>query len=152
MPTKQFLGGRIILGTEFSGYKFKVFDPGTSTLKTTYKDSSLTGGNENTSTITLDANGAAQIWFAGNADVTFYDSNLVVIYTDDDVNLTDTTTSTGNSNLIVNASFEDDTTGDGIPDNWTRTLYTGGTFTLDTTDSFNGSKCIKFDSVGTGGG
>jgi hypothetical protein len=35
---------------------------------------------------------------------------------------------------IVNASFEDDTDSDGIPDGWTRTLFSGGTFLRDNTD------------------
>lgn len=152
MATKHFLGGRIILGTEFVGYKFKFFEPGTSTLKTTYKDSALTAGNENTSTVTLDANGAAQIWFDGNADVVFYTTADAVVYSDDDINVTSSTSSTGSGNLSINASFEDDTDADGIPDNWTRTLYSAGTFTLDTTDQFNGQKSIKFVSTGTGGG
>lgn len=152
MATKHFLGGRIILGTEFVGYKFKFFEPGTSTPKTTYKDSSLTAGNENTATVTLDANGAAQIWFDGNADVVFYTSADVVVYSDDDINVSTTASTSGTGNLIVNGSFETDADADGIPDNWTRTLYTSGTFSLQTTDQFNGQKSIKFTSTGTGGG
>src|SRR3972149_9339189 len=152
MATKHFLGGRIILGTEFVGYKFKFFEPGTPTPKTTYKDSALTAGNENTATVTLDANGAAQIWFDGNADVVFYTSVDVVVYSDDDINVTTSTSTSGSGNLITNSSFETDSDADGIPDGWTRTLYTDGTFTLDTTDQFNGQKSIKFVSTGTGGG
>jgi hypothetical protein len=152
MSTKHFLGGRIILGTEFAGYKWAFWEPGTSTPKITYKDSGLTVGNENLATVIADANGAAQIWFSGNADVTFYTPTNVVVYTDDDINLTETSSSTGNANLILNASFEDDGDGDGIPDNWTRTLFSGGTFSLDTTDTFNGAVSAKFVSIGTGGG
>lgn len=152
MATKQFVGGRLIHGTEYAGYKYKVFDPGTSTLKTTYKDSGLTAGNENTSTITLDANGAAQIWFDGNADVVFYTPADVVVYSDDDVNLSSSTSQSGDFNLALNNSFEDDSDGDGIPDNWTRTLYSGGAFTVDTTTQKGGSDSVKFTSTGTGGG
>lgn len=141
-----------MLGTEYSGYKVGIFEAGTSTQKTTYKDSSLTAGNENTHPVTLDANGAAQIWFSGNAKSILYTSADVVVYTDDNINLESTSTATGASNLILNASFEDDTDGDGIPDNWTRTLYSAGTFTIDTTTQFNGSDSIKFTSAGTGGG
>lgn len=152
MATKHFLGGRIILGTEFEGYKYRVFEPGTSTPKTTYTDSGLTGGNENSDPVVLDANGACQIWFNGNADVVFYTGADVVVYSDDDVNLEGSTSDAGSYNSALNGSFEDDVDGDGIPDSWTRTLYTGGAFTLDTTDQNHGDTSAKFTSTGTGGG
>ena len=152
MATKHFLGGRIILGTEFAGYKYRVFDAGTSTPKTTYKVSALTAGQENTDPVVLDANGACQIWFNGNADVVFYTSADVVVYSDDDVNLESSTSSAGAYNAVLNGSFEDDTDGDGNPDSWTITLYTGGSKTLDTTAQSHGDTSIKFTSVGTGGG
>lgn len=149
---KQFLGGRIILGTEFAGYLYRIYEPGTSTFKTTYKDSNLTAGNENQTTITLDANGACQIWFDGNADSVFLTPDGVVVYSDPDVSLSDSLSETGTYNLVLNNSFEDDSDGDGIPNNWTRTLYTDGTFTVDTTTQNNGSSSVKFTSIGTGGG
>lgn len=152
MATKHFLGGRILLGTEYAGYKIGIFEAGTTTPKTTYTDSALTAGNENQHPVTLDANGAAQIWFDGNAKAIFYTPATVTVYTDDNVNLTDASSSSGDANLSLNSSFEDDTDSDGIPDNWTRTLYTSGTFSLDSTNQFNGSKSVKFTSVGTGGG
>lgn len=152
MATKHFFGGRVIHGTEFVGYKYKFFEPGTSTPKTTYKDSALTAGNENAHPVVLDANGAAQIWFDGNADVVFYTSADVVVYSDDDINVSTTSSTSGSGNLATNGSFETDSDADGIPDNWTRTLYTAGAFSLQTTDQFNGQKSIKFTSVGTGGG
>ena len=57
----NFQGGRIILGSEFASWTINVYEPGGTTAKTTYKDSSLDSGNTNTATITLDALGAAQI-------------------------------------------------------------------------------------------
>jgi hypothetical protein len=152
MAIKHFLGGRLVLGTEFAGYKIGIFEAGTSTPKTTYKDSALTVGNENTDPVVLDANGAAQIWFDGNAKAIFYTSADVVVYTDDNINLSTSDTATGSSNLVLNESFEDDTDADGIPDNWTQTLYTGGSFSVDSTTQFNGAKSVKFTSAGTGGG
>lgn len=152
MSTKHFLGGRIILGTEFSGYKYRIFEAGTSTPKTTYKDSGLTAGNENTDPIVLDANGACQIWFDGNAKAVFYTSADVVVYTDDNVNLEDSQDTSGEFNAILNPSFEIDSDSDGIPDNWTRTLYTNGAFTLDTTTQGHGETSAKFTSTGSGGG
>jgi hypothetical protein len=56
---------------------------------------------------------------------------------------------------VINGSFENDTDSDGIPDGWTRTLYTGGTFLLDNTDQRSGKYAIKFTSpggAGNGGG
>ena len=152
MALKQFFGGRIVLGTEFSGYKFGVFEPGTTTPKTTYKDSSLTVGNENTHPVILDANGAGQIWFTGNAKAIFYTSADVVVYTDDDINLESSSSSSASYNSALNGSFEDDTDSDGIPDSWTRTLYSGGSFLLDTTTQSRGANSVKFTSAGTGGG
>lgn len=148
----NFQGGRLILGTEFAGYTIDIFEPGTTTDKTTYKDSALTGGNENTAPITLDSLGAAQIWYDGNADWVFYDTNGATVYSDDNINLSSSSTATGASNLILNPSFEDDTDGDGVPDSWTVTLYSGGAGAVDTTSQYNGQTSYKFTSTGTGGG
>jgi hypothetical protein len=56
---------------------------------------------------------------------------------------------------VVNPSFEDDTDSDGIPDGWTRTLFSGGTFLRDNTDQIHGLYSVKFTSPGgasNGGG
>jgi hypothetical protein len=58
---------------------------------------------------------------------------------------------------VPNNSFELDTDSDGIPDEWTRTLFTNGAFALDTTagNFIHGSKSAKFThpgGVGNGGG
>ena len=150
MATINFFGGRVVLGTEFAGYKISIFDAGTSTAKTTYKESALTTANVHP--VVLDANGAAQIWFSGNAKAILYTAADAVVYTDDNVNLESSSSATGADNLILNNSFEDDADGDGIPDNWTRTLYTGGAFTVDTTTQSHGDTSAKFTSTGTGGG
>src|ERR1051326_1132028 len=57
--------------------------------------------------------------------------------------------------LIPNGSFEDDADADGVPDQWTKTLFTGGTFAIDTTDQQHGDSSAKFTSpggAGNGGG
>lgn len=62
--------------------------------------------------------------------------------------------------LVTNGSFEVDSDSDGFPDQWTRTLYTGGAFALvdDTgtgANSAHGLKAIKFThpgGAGKGGG
>ncbi len=61
---------------------------------------------------------------------------------------------------IPNSSFEADTDADNLPDQWTRTLYTGGSFTLAgaglaDTECRHGRRAIKFTSpggAGNGGG
>lgn len=58
--------------------------------------------------------------------------------------------------LVTNGSFEVDSDSDGFPDQWTRTLYTGGAFSLvsDTgtgANSAHGLKAIKFTHPGGGG-
>ena len=146
--------GRIILGSEYSGFQLKYYEAGTTTLKTTFTDSALTGGNENTNPVVLDARGAAQVWFGGDAKVEFLDADDVVIYTDDNINLLQTLTSAGEFNLVLNPSFEDDTDADGIPDNWDRVVHSGGTVARSTTtgDQRHGVAGMKFTSAGSGGG
>lgn len=53
--------------------------------------------------------------------------------------------------VILNGSFEADTDSDGIPDEWSRTLYTGGSSTHDDTDSAHGLYSFKFTSPGGSG-
>jgi len=53
--------------------------------------------------------------------------------------------------VILNGSFEADTDADGIPDEWSRTLYTGGSSTHDNTDSNHGAYSFKFTSPGGSG-
>jgi len=70
-------------------------------------------------------------------------------------NLTYLFSQASTSALIANGSFEDDGDGDGTPDSWTLTLFTGGSFTLDSTDQRHGAKSAKFTSPGgasNGGG
>lgn len=52
---------------------------------------------------------------------------------------------------VPNGSFETDTDSDGIPDGWDRTLYTGGTFSLITSDDQQGAYCISMESPGGSG-
>lgn len=59
--------------------------------------------------------------------------------------------SIGTISGVLNGSFEDDTDGDGVPDEWTKTLYTGGTFAIDTTDQQHGEASAKFVHPGGGG-
>ncbi len=146
----NFKSGRVLLGTEFAGWTFNIYEPDGSTPKKTYQEQALS--TENDATITLDIYGGAQIWFDGNAKSVFKNKAGSEIYSDDDINVETASTSTGEANLIINPSFEDDIDADGTPDGFTLTLYSGGAFTLNTADQYNGSTSAKFTSVGTGGG
>lgn len=56
---------------------------------------------------------------------------------------------------IPNGSFEIDTDLDGIPDNWSRNLYAGGSAAFDTTTPAHGAQGYKFtraSGAGNGGG
>lgn len=56
---------------------------------------------------------------------------------------------------LANPSFELDTDSDGIPDGWTRSLYTGGAGVYDVDDAIDGMKSYKFThpgGAGNGGG
>lgn len=56
---------------------------------------------------------------------------------------------------IQNGSFEIDSDGDGVPDNWVRALYPGGTGLIDTAAATHGTNAFKFThpgGVGNGGG
>jgi hypothetical protein len=53
----------------------------------------------------------------------------------------------------VNGSFEIDSDADGIPDNWARGLYSGGSAAHDATTPFHGAKAYKFSrAAGAGNG
>ena len=62
---------------------------------------------------------------------------------------------TGGAETVLNGSFEIDTDADGIPDNWTRYLYAGGSGGFETTNTAHGAKSYKFihpGGAGNGGG
>ena len=57
--------------------------------------------------------------------------------------------------IAPNSSFEVDSDADGIPDNWTRYLYPGGSGGFETTNPAHGAKAYKFvhpGGTGNGGG
>ncbi len=53
--------------------------------------------------------------------------------------------------IVPNGSFEVDSDSDGIPDNWTRSLYTGGSSSFDTSTPVHGAKAYKITSPGGSG-
>lgn len=86
--TILFVSGKFLSfkndGTVNSGGLVYLFEPGTSTPKVTYSDSSLTTANAHP--VVLDSAGRATVYFAGNGDLTVRDSDSAVIYTQSDVN------------------------------------------------------------------
>ncbi|GAB4247937.1 MAG: hypothetical protein OHK0028_24790 [Deltaproteobacteria bacterium] len=61
----------------------------------------------------------------------------------------------GSIGEVLNGSFESDSDADGVPDNWTRYLYPGGSAAFDPVDSIHGKRSYKFvhpGGVGNGGG
>ena len=149
------------LGSKFKSFKLdgsinasgtvEFFTPtGTfATYKSTYTTSALTTANSNT--ITLDSAGEADIWLSGNYDVRIKDSSGTTLDTATNINPDVTETSVAD-NFIVNPSFEVDSSGDGTPDDWDITTYSGGTAAVDDTDRNHGEKSMKFVSTGNGGG
>lgn len=81
--------------------------------------------------------------------------SLADVLIDNDNDLNTRVLAISGASLLKNGSFDADGDSDGIPDSWTRTLYTGGTFLLDTTDQQHSTKSVKFTSpggLGNGGG
>lgn len=146
----QFLGTRFQSfkddGTVNAGGSVEFYETGTATHKTTYSNSGLSVAND--WPITLNSAGAADIWYSGTADVTVKDSTGTTIDTFTDINPSAATEVT-TPNLVQNGSFENITSS--LPDNWTQSLYTGGTGVQDA-DSAHGKYSWKFTSVGSGGG
>lgn len=153
MATKlNFLGG------SFQGFddqgnvlalgKVYFYEPGSSTPKDTYTDSTLATANANP--VVLNTNGRAAVWLNGNYKVILKDANDNTIDNQNNINPEVATVSDG-FNFLTNPSFDDDEGGDNQPDDWNAAAYTGASFSLYTTDQRHGDKCIRCISVGNGG-
>lgn len=139
-------------GAPLSGGKIYTYIAGTSTAKNTYSDH--LGTTPNANPVILDSRGEATIYWDGSYKVIVKDSADVTLYTLDNHGGGSIEDVSAQRSLVLNYSFEDDDDGDGEPDNWTVTLYTNGTQTLDTSagGQIHGAKALKFTSTGTGGG
>lgn len=124
----------------------------TSTPKNVFTDSDLAVSAG--SSINLDAAGRLDVWMSGLYRVRFFDTNGVLQWEIDDVNLDILSAAPpgGTLNLQPNGSFELDSNGDGIADGWIETLFPAGVAVLDAVTVFHGAQSIKFTSGGTGGG
>lgn len=142
-------------GAVAAGYYVYTYQPGTTTPKATYTD--YTGATPNSNPIVLDARGEEEIWWDGQYKVAVYtgdkDAGGSLVWTQDNYGEGTSSVLQGNFNLVLNGSFEQDTNGDGEPDDWTVVEYTGsGGVTLDSTEQIHGLYSLKFTSTGSGGG
>lgn len=138
-------------GGPLVGGKVYTYVAGTSTLLTTYQDSSLSTANTNP--VVLNSYGDAKIWFDQAMKVVVKSADeTVTYYTFDNISsVGGTTTVTGSYNSILNGSFESGSADDVT--NWTIAPYSGASITIDTTNVSHGKQALKFDGLtGVGGG
>lgn len=152
MAKATFLGGEFQgidnNGNPLAGGLVYFYEPGTSTDKTVYKDSTLSVAH--TQPVVLNSNGRMAIWMNGSYKVVLRDSAGVLVYDEDNVN-TETTASTETGVSVVNGSFENDTVTTGQPDSWTVAAATNGTIAIDVTNQKHGLQSLKFTSTDANG-
>lgn len=148
-PKFQQLDGN---GDPLVGGKVYTYEPGTTTPKATYTDNAKTATNDNP--VILNARGEADIWWDGSYKVVITDANDVPLPSStDNYGAGEDVAIYSAGNWITNGSFESDTDGDGIPDNWSITEYDAtSTVELDDTTQEHGEVSLKFVSTGLGGG
>ncbi len=145
---KQFVDDGI--GTPASGWLIYTYETDGVTPKATYKNSQETVTHANP--IVLDSRGEAEIYWDGLYRVEVRNAADVIQYSIPNYGEEVTSSTTNDGSLIRNGSFENSSSGDGLPDDWTVALLTGGTFLLDPTINDHGSLSAKFTSGGVGGG
>jgi len=136
-------------GTIASGWKVHTYEPGTTTNKDTYTNSSQ--GSTNANPVILNSRGEADIWFNGVYKLVIKDDSDITQDTIDNYGTTDSSSSSTADNLAPNGGFETDSNGDGIPDGWTQTVSSGSTASIDTSDQIEAAQSWKLVSTGTAG-
>lgn len=121
-----------------------------------YKESSLTDAVKHADPVQLNGNGRPKgggIWINENADVYLYDKDGVLVDSQKSVNPADEDdTANAGNNLVLNGSFELDSDGNGVPDNWT-VNNTGDSDNVQSgADNQHGAKSFLFTNDGTGEG
>jgi len=153
MALKQIFGpGNTLFdasGKLLKNCKLYFYSPGTDTKITTYSDSGLV--NANTNPVIANGGGRATVWLNSDADLRIEDKDGNLIDTSENIN-PDDLTSSSDSGLIPNGSFETDANSDGIPDGWTNSDESGATNAIDNTKQTDGVNSFKFSSTGVGGG
>jgi hypothetical protein len=150
------------LGKPLAGGKVWTFEAGTTTPKATFQDAN--GSAAHTNPVILGVRGNATIfWGTGLYKVRVEDSAGVLQWEVDGFDPQVIDLPAPGEDLIDNGSFELDTDGDGVPDGWMVTTYTGGTVDTDRYDAgtnpspdvLHGEAALRFVSpggAGNGGG
>jgi len=158
MGAKVRSGGRFSIpgkdGSLADGWKVETFTAGSAGVlgtddKETYTDYTL--GTAHANPVVLDARGEKEIWWDGTYLIKVYDNLDNLIYTLDYYGSGDDPVVDLNI-APLNGSFEVDDNGDGIPNNFTLNIETGGTIEKDDTDSVHGQSCLNFTGTTNGAG
>ena len=137
------------------GGKVFLYEPGTTTFITSYRDSGLVVEHQNP--VRLSGSGRANIWISRNCDMYITDrtgapdefGNIIVEELSANPDALGADEAGG---LIANGSFEIDTDANNVPDGWVLVSESGSTNALDNTQSTDGSQSFRFTSAGSGGG
>ena len=136
-------------GEPIRGGSVYLYEPGTTTFITSYRDSGLVTPHE--SPVKISGSGRANIWISRDCDLRIEDKNGNLIVEELNVN-PDSLGADQAGGLISNGSFETDTDANNIPDGWVLVNETGSSNSIDSSESTDGSQSFRFTSAGTGGG
>lgn len=142
-------------GAPLAGGKVFLFEPGTSTAVTSFKEPGLV--NANTHPVRLSGSGRATIWVTRDVDIVITDRNsgdvvpTNIVSTQDNAN-PDQLGVEEAGGLVPNGSFEIDADSNDVPDGWVEVANTGSNNGIDTSESTDGGQSFRFTSSGTGGG
>lgn len=143
-------------GNVLAGGKVFLFEPGTTTFVTSFRDSGLVVPHTNP--VRLSGSGRANIWVSRDVDMFIVPRTNVSDLIPTDVVLQELRANPDAlgvdeaGGLVPNGSFEIDTDADLVPDSWTLSSEAGATNALDTSESTDGAQSFRFTSSGSGGG
>ena len=143
-------------GDPLAGGKVFLFEPGTTTFVTSFRDSGLV--TPHTNPVRLSGSARANVWVTRDVDMfvvprtnvsDLIPSNPVI----SELNANpDSLGADESGGLIANGSFEIDANADLIPDSWVLASEVGATNQIDATESTDGAQSFRFTSSGVGGG
>lgn len=143
------------MGADAAGGYALFFSPGTSTAKTTYQSDYSTAASLNAAGgVAITTDGWLDTYLLGDYDMTVKSRTGATLSSASatGINPQEADVEAQGGNLLSNGSFEADTNGDSVPDNWTLTSFSGSTNVLDSSDQQHGAKSMSFTSTGSGGG
>lgn len=136
-------------GEALAGGSVFLYEPGTTTFITSYRDSGLVTPHQNP--VRLSGSGRANIWISRDCDMRINDRNGNLIIEELNAN-PDALSADESAGLVVNGSFEIDSDANNIPDGWSLVSEAGSSNAIDTTESTDGGQSFRFTSSGSGGG